>query len=122
MANNFEKFKEGLTIDTLINLLDSNCVICPCRRKCNNDVSGCTCHEFLQKWLETSENDREQVVLRANILGGLNSYILDLGDESIIEPWLMCGVPDGCTEEELMEIAEDVDDFRSIVKEFAKLI
>lgn len=122
MANNFENFKEGLTIDTLIELMDSNCVTCPCRRKCNNDKSGCSCDEFLKAWLESSADDYEQIVLRANILGGMNSYILDLGDENIIEPWLMCGVPDGCTEDELMEIAEDVDDFRSIVKEFAKLI
>ena len=64
----------------------------------------------------------DDVVLRANILGGMDCYIRDLEDEDILEPWLMCGVPDGCTEEELMEIAEDVDDFRSIVKEFAKLI
>lgn len=77
--------------------------------------------EKLKKWLERAE-DYERIVLKANILGGLNSYILGLGDENILEPWLMCGVPDGCTEEELMEIAEDDDEFRRIAKTFAKLI
>jgi hypothetical protein len=72
-------------------------------------------------------NEREvfkmdNTLLRANLLGGMNSYIIELGDEEILEPWLMCGVPDGCTEEELMEIAEDDDEFRRIAKEFAKLI
>lgn len=62
------------------------------------------------------------VLLRANLLGGMNSYIIELDDEDILEPWLMCGVPDGSTEEDLMEIAEDEEEFRSIVKEFAKLI
>ena len=64
----------------------------------------------------------DDILLRANLLGGMNSYIIQLGDEDILEPWLMCGVPDGCTETELMEIAEDEDEFRRITKEFAKLV
>jgi len=64
----------------------------------------------------------DMTLLKANLLGGMNAYIIELGDEDILEPWLMCGVPDGCTEEELMEIAEDDEEFRRIVKEFAKLI
>lgn len=64
----------------------------------------------------------DDILLRANLLGGMNSYIIQLGDEEILEPWFMCGVPDGCTEKELMEIAEDEDEFRRITKEFAELI
>lgn len=64
----------------------------------------------------------DDILLRANLLGGMNSYIIQLGDEGILESWLMCGVPDGCTEEELMEIAKDEDEFRRIAKEFAKLV
>ena len=123
MKNNFEKFKEELTLDKAVDLINKsgNCELCPCQKECNANVSDTPCRSFLKKWLERKE-DYERIVLKANILGGLNSYILGLGDEEILEPWLMCGVPDGCTEEELMEIAEDEEEFRRIAKEFAKLI
>ena len=124
MKTNFEKFKEGLTLDMAVELISDSydCELCPCQTECENDISSDhSCRIFLRKWLKRKE-DYERIVLRANLLGGMNSYILGLGDENILEPWLMCGVPDGCTEEELMEIAEDEDEFRRIAKEFAKLI
>ena len=123
MKNNFEKFKEELTLDKTVNLISESydCGLCPCEKECEDNTSDdISCRSFLRKWLEKENN--EQSILRANLLGGMNSYIIELGDEEILEPWLMCGVPDGCTEEELMEIAEDEDEFRRIVKEFAKLI
>jgi hypothetical protein len=123
MKTNFEKFKERLTIDKAVDLIHAgcDCELCPCQKECTGDASDRSCRSFLRNWLERKE-DYERIVLKANILGGMNSYILGLGDEDILEPWLMCGVPDGCTEEELMEIAEDDDEFRRIAKEFAKLI
>ena len=124
MKNNFEKFKEELTLNKAVDLISEtcDCELCPCKKECyDNPSNSCSCRTFLKDWLERKE-DYERIVLRANLLGGMNSYILGLGDEEILAPWLMCGVPDSCTEEELMEIAEDDDEFRRIAKEFAWLI
>lgn len=120
--NNFEKYLKTMTPKKLANLItDGFCENCPCKGTPMCDESQ-DCDETIIEYFKRDE-DYENQVLRANILGGMNTYILDVvGDECITESWLMCGVPDGCTEDELMEIAEDVDDFRSIVKEFAKLI
>jgi len=65
----------------------------------------------------------EENVLRANILGGMNSYILEvIGDDDITDRWLMFGIPDGCDEEELMEIAEDESEFLRISNLWNNLI
>ena len=62
------------------------------------------------------------IILKANILGGMNEYILDLGDEDIYEVWFTYGVPDGATEEMLISLAEDDSIFRDICKLFGELI
>lgn len=63
------------------------------------------------------------VVLRANILGGMNSYILEcIGDENIHMTWLTGGIPDGADEDELMEIAEDKAEFERIAYLFGNLV
>ena len=57
-------------------------------------------------------NKKQATILRANILGGMNAYVLDvIGDELGTEIWFQCGVPDGADEEMLMEIAEDEKEF-----------
>lgn len=62
-------------------------------------------------------------VLRANILGGMNEYILEcVGDEDIIQKWLADGVPDGADEDDLMEIAEDRREFERIAYLFGNLV
>jgi hypothetical protein len=62
-------------------------------------------------------------VLKANILGGMDTYIRDvIGDEDIFMRWSVVGVPDGCDEEELMEIAEDDDEFLRICNVWDNLI
>lgn len=48
----------------------------------------------------------EMKILRMNLLGGFNEYILNLGDEEEFEEWYQI-YPDGATEEDLAEIAED---------------
>lgn len=49
----------------------------------------------------------EKQILLANILGGLNDYICNLIDnEDIYYAWI-CYFPEDCTEDELMEMAED---------------
>ena len=63
------------------------------------------------------------VVLRANILGGMNEYILEcIGDENIHMTWLTDGIPDGADEDELMEIAEDKAEFERIAYLFGNLV
>lgn len=58
----------------------------------------------------------DNTILKANILGGLDSYIRDnIEDEDLFDMWLTYGVPDECDEQLLMEIAEDEDEFRRII-------
>lgn len=63
----------------------------------------------------------ETIMLRANIMGGMNEYIRDLGDEVIWMKWI-CIFPDGATEEDLMEMAEDEDIWLEVVKCFARCL
>ena len=49
----------------------------------------------------------ELTLLKMNLLGGMDSYIRELGDEGIWEVWIAYGVPDGATEDDLQFIAED---------------
>lgn len=65
----------------------------------------------------------DNTLLKANILGGMDAYIRDeVGDEDIFMRWLMVGVPDGSTEEDLIEIAEDDDEFLRICNVWNNLI
>lgn len=63
----------------------------------------------------------ETIMLRANIMGGMNEYIRDLGDEVIWMKWI-CIFPDGATEEDLMEMAEDEEIWLEVVKCFARCL
>lgn len=65
------------------------------------------------------EWEKEMTVLRANILGGMDAYIREtVQDEEDFEYWLIMGIPDGATEETLMEIAKDEAEFTRIAVEF----
>jgi hypothetical protein len=66
----------------------------------------------------------EMTLLRMNILGGMNAYILDyVQDETAIyDDWFAVGVPDGATEEDLRTIAEDEELWLDAVKSFARCI
>lgn len=61
--------------------------------------------------------DRENIIrTRTVMLSQMDAIVrCDIGDESIIESWLMCGVPDGWDESDLIEIAEDDDEWRDVV-------
>ena len=59
------------------------------------------------------------LILRANILGGMNEYVKELGDEDLLDLWLEEGIPDECDEDGLMEIAEDDYLFKLICENFA---
>lgn len=67
-------------------------------------------------------NENEIKVLRMNLLGGMNQYILNIiNDEEIIENWQIYGIPDEVSEEELAEIAEDEELFLENVHLFSNL-
>lgn len=69
------------------------------------------------------KNMNEMLVLKMNILGGMDCYIRNYcQDEDLIEEWLSCGVPDGCDEDFLKELAEDNADFADICRLFSKLV
>lgn len=62
-------------------------------------------------------------VLRANLLGGMDAYMRAvIDDEEYIMSWLAYGVPDEASEEDLMEIAGDEEEFNRISAYFGSLI
>lgn len=62
-------------------------------------------------------------VLRANLLNKMDVYVRKvIDDEDYFMAWLELGVPDEADEAELMEIAENEDDFNRICRVFADLI
>ena len=63
----------------------------------------------------------EDLILRMNILGGMNSFVLARGDEDILEDWITYGVQDEATEDDLRAIAEDDDCFADVCEYFAKI-
>ena len=44
----------------------------------------------------------------------------DIDDENIIESWLMCGLPDGWDESDLIDIAADDDMWTEVAECFAR--
>ena len=64
----------------------------------------------------------ELTLLKMNLLGGMDSYIRELGDEDIWEVWIAYGVPDETTEDDLQSIAEDDESWRETCSLFGQLI
>lgn len=66
----------------------------------------------------------DKTLIRMNMLGGMNDYIINvIGDETLTESWLIAGaVPDGATEDDLREIAEDDDLWFDTAEEFVRLL
>ena len=60
----------------------------------------------------------EMVMLKANIMGGMNEYIKELGDDDIWDIWIEV-FPDECSEEELMEMAKNNNIWLDVIKRFA---
>ena len=58
---------------------------------------------------------------REKMLIGMNEIILSLNNEDTLEPWLMCGVPDGADEDEIKEIANS-DEFFYIASLFLDIM
>lgn len=61
-------------------------------------------------------------LLKMNLLGGMDSYIRELGDEDIWEVWIAYGVPDEATENDLRFIAEDDESWQGTCELFGRLI
>ena len=61
-------------------------------------------------------------LLRMNIMGGMHSYVLALGDEEIMDEWFAYGLPDSVTEEMLSDYAEDDNIWESVCGEFEYII
>lgn len=61
------------------------------------------------------------ILLRANIIGGMNAYIEELGDENIYMEWIYI-YPDGATEDDLMELAEDDKYWLRIIATFERCV
>ena len=66
--------------------------------------------------------DRENIIrTRTIILSQMDAVVrCDIRDEDIIESWLMCGVPDGWDNDDLVEIAADDDMWTEVVECFAR--
>ena len=63
----------------------------------------------------------EMTILKANIMGGMNEYIKEIGNDDLWDLWI-AHFPDECSEEELMEMAKDDEIFRDIVTWFGYLL
>lgn len=62
--------------------------------------------------------DNEEILLKANMMGGMNEYIKEIGDDDIYDMWIEV-FPDECDEETLMEMAKDEEIWKSVVNRFA---
>lgn len=64
----------------------------------------------------------EFIILRMNILGGMNEYLINnvQDEEIIVDIWFAEGVPDGATEDDLRSIAEDEELWLDTINCFAK--
>lgn len=60
------------------------------------------------------------VELRMDFLNQFDHYIKALGDEDILEMWLMGGLPDGYDTADVREIAEDDELWLECVQCFAR--
>lgn len=67
--------------------------------------------------------NEERIQLRANIMGGMNEYILNTVEDGILlNEWVQRGLPDDVTEDMLMKYAEDEETFAYVVNAFKDII
>ena len=117
---NFEKLMEDKNY--LASVLTDDCDNCPAYFFCEKQ-EGKSCIESKRAWLDESTEPSKETKLRAEILEKMDEYLRTVdGDENHLERWLMCGLPDGHTHDEVLEIAEDDKEFRRMSYAFGKLI
>ena len=65
---------------------------------------------------------REVIGRRVEVLQARDYAIRYMNDEDSIEPWFLCGVPDGAELEDYEDMASDHDTYIDTVKLFAKIV
>lgn len=65
---------------------------------------------------------REVINTRIAVLKTMDNTIRNMNDEDAMEPWLMCGVPDGACEEDYEDIASDHESYIEMVGLFAEIV
>ena len=58
---------------------------------------------------------------RVELLKGMHAYIINMGDESIYETWILTGIPDCPDEEDFEFFATDDNEWVHICKLFGRL-
>lgn len=66
---------------------------------------------------------KEIIELRVKILKEMNEYIFNkIGDEDIIDYWLLYGMPDDSEDDDFLMVAEDEESWVNVVKTFDKCL
>lgn len=66
---------------------------------------------------------KEIIKLRVKILKEMNEYIFnEIGDEDIIDHWLMFGMPDDSEDDDFLMVARDEESWNSVVETFANCL
>lgn len=58
---------------------------------------------------------------KVELLKGMNSYMLQLGNETLLGAWFLTGIPDCPDEEDFEFFATDDDEWNYIVRLFGRL-
>lgn len=65
---------------------------------------------------------QEMKTLKMNLLGGMHEYIRHLNDENAYEEWIVDGVPDCPSEDDLEYIAEHDTSFADCCRLFGSIV
>lgn len=66
---------------------------------------------------------KEIIKLRVKILKEMNEYVFnEIGDEDIIDYWLLYGMPDDSEDDDFLMVAEDEESWVNVVKTFDKCL
>lgn len=69
-----------------------------------------------------TEFKKDVINSRIAVLKAMDNAIRNMNDEMAVDPWLMCGVPDGADDDDYEYIAEDHEEYAEMVKLFAKIV
>lgn len=64
----------------------------------------------------------ELIKSRIKILKEMDGYIYNIGDETLIDKWLMYGLPDGWDDDDIDDIACDDTMWKEICELFGRII
>lgn len=73
--------------------------------------------------MATNEQFKREVIgRRVEVLQAMDYAVRYMNDEDGMEPWLMCGVPDGAELEDYEDMANDHETYIATVKLFARIV